>query len=356
MKPRKIKGILSVEHRLFLRPFSLFLFVSAIVIILLGMFYIGANYSSDRKDPKTGREYYEQKLAEIEKELAILADPSLAETPIVDYEGREEYLLREKQLIQRYLDSGTNETQYINISTDLDDMDLLLTGAHSKGQSAARGAVNAFLVLALGFALVCFARGVWRVSSLCGGEAAQTRHLCDCSKKEMFTGSVAFDWIVLGSLLILSSVVRSIYASVGEVKWFYIENGASYIFGNIHELFFAQFLAALALGAACYFSGTAFASVASKGRALLGALLAMISVGVAATVGLIVQYVTKGEISWMFSTPLFGISFCLFGFRHYLYYIHFVLCIAIAVAFCMPTYKRYLTALPVKQNLFARVN
>lgn len=351
----RVKGIFLSESRLFARPLNLLLYSLAVVLLVLGMLFIASNYSSNSADPAKDTAYYEQKLAETQRELAVLEDPSLADGPVFDYPGREEDLLAQIKLYEEYIRNGTSEENYIEIPTRTNDFDMIMFGARSKGESAARGAVNAFPVLAIGFALICFASGLRRTATLCGGRTAKTVHLCDCSRKQLYFGTAAFDWTVLGCLLAVLSLLRGIIASTGTVKWFYILKGADCAFGSIHELFFAQFLASLALGAACYFLGSLFAAAAGKGRALVGTVLSVATVGIAIGIGFLVEYETKGEFLWFIATPLFGISFCFAGFRTYICFIQLALCVAVALLSCAAAYMRYSKTVPIRQNLFARV-
>lgn len=351
----RVKGIFFVESKLFAKPLNLFAYSFVAFIIVLGMLFVASHYSSNVADPARDTAYYEQKLAETQRELAILGDHSLADGPVLDYDGREEYLLSQITLLTEYIQNGTREEQYIFIPEDTSDFEMFMLGAASEGESAARGALNAFPVLAIGFAILCFACGLRRTASLCGGRTAKTVHLCDCPRKQLYFGSAAFDWTVLGVTIVLLSALRGIYASTGTIIWFYTVNGAECAFGSIHELFFAQFLASLALGAACYFLGSLSASVVSKGRAIVGTAISVATIAIAAAIGFIVEYVTKGEALWFFATPLFGISFCFAGFRIYTYYIQLALCVAVALLACAAAYARYSKTVPIRQNLFARV-
>ncbi len=351
----RVRGIFSCEGRLFATPLNVFLYAFATLIVLLGILYVASHFSSNIADPAKDTAYYESKLAETQRELDVLRDPSLADGPVLDYEGREEALLAEISLLTEYISQGTREEQYMFISEDTSDFDLYMSGAKSEGESAARGALNAFPVLALGFALVCFASGLNRISSLCGGRAAKTMHLCDCSRKELFFCSAAFDWTALGVWIAALSMLRGIFASTGTVRWFYTVSGAYVAFGSIHELFFAQFLASVALGAACYFVGALSASLAGKGRVLVGTALSVLAAGVAVAVGFMAEYVTKGETLWFFAAPFFGISFGFAGFRAHSYYIHLALCIVVAALSCAAAYSRYSKSVPIRQNLFTRV-
>ena len=351
----RVRGIFSREGRLFATPLNIFLYAFVTLIVALGILYVASHFSSNIADPAKDTAYYENKLAETQRELDVLRDPSLADGPVHDYPGRAEDLLAQIKLYEEYIRKGTSEENYIDISTRTDDFDMIMTGAKSEGESAARGALNAFPVLALGFALVCFASGLHRTATLCGGRAAKTVHLCDCSRKELYFCSAAFDWTVLGVWIAALSLFRGIFASTGTVRWFYTVRGADVAFGSIHELFFAQFLASVALGAACYFLGSLFATVAGKGRAFFGTAVSLVAVGIAVGIGFIVEYVTKGETLWFIAAPLFGISFSFPGFRSYIYFIHLALCVAVTLLSCVAAYTRYSKTIPVKQNFFTRV-
>lgn len=340
MKAR-FKGVFATEKKLFANKFSLFLYFMAFVVFALATLFFVANFTNSNNNPNVNTQIYRQQLEEVEKELEILDDPSLADAPVVSYDGRKEALLAQKELLLHYIQSGKTELDYIQLSDEEFYIEDIFVSPSSKGNSAVAASINMFTAYAICFALICLLRGIARMVSLCDKTKTKCRLLCDCSKKDLLSGGIAFDACILSILLIVFSLIRSIYASTGEVSGFYIINGASIQFGNIHELFFAQFIAISALGAVCYFFGALTATVANKARAFVAVLLCVVAIGIMVAIGFIAQYGSHDTVLWLTATPFLGISFCLRGFRYYVYFIHFALCVLTALPCAYFVFKRY---------------
>lgn len=336
---KSVKGVFRAESRLFATPFSLFVYFVTAIFILLAMFYIMSNSFVTQENPDADPLFYQRRLEEIERELEILHNPSLSNEPVINYEGQEEKLLVEKKLILQYLKTGTSEADYVEVYTNWYYIDDGLANAQYKGQSALCGALNAYPVLALSFAAVCLARGVRRIYSLTKGAGSKIKLLCDRSRKQLLFGGMLFDGCTLGIMLIVLSAIRTIFASMGNAKRFYILDGANVIFGNAHELLFSQFIAIFILSAACYCAG-AFFTALGKGNFHIGSILSLMITGAIILTGIIVQYCTKDSISWLLAMPVLGISFCFSGFRYFIYYINIVISILIIVCTLYAVYRK----------------
>lgn len=334
-----VKGVFRAESRLFTTPFSLFVYFATAIFILLAMFYIASNSFVTQKNPDADPLLYQQRLEEIERELEILHDPSLSNEPVINYEGQEEKLLAEKKLILQYLKTGTSEADYVEVFTNWYYIDDGLAKAQYKSQSALCGALNAYPVLALSIAVVCLTRGIWRVYSLTKGAGSKIKLLCDCSRKQLLSGGMLFDGCVLGIMLTVLSAIRTVFAFTGSAKWFYMSDGTNVIFGNAHELLFSQFIAIFILSATCYCIGIFF-TVLGKGNFYIGSILSLILTGSIVIIGVIVQYCTKDNISWLLTMPVLGVSFCFSGFRYFIYYINIILCIIIVICTFYTVYKK----------------
>ena len=136
--------------------------------------------------------------------------------------------------------------------------------------------------------------------------------------------------------------MRSILAASRGIAYFYVY-GAAPSFGSVHELFFAQFLAALALGAACYFGGFLAATISRRSRALVGVLIFFCVAALFVAIAAMLEYVVPDGPTLLLQIPLFGVAFSLAGFREYPYWVQLALC-ALAIAAFLPLsvrkYKR----------------
>lgn len=336
---KSVKGVFRAESRLFATPFSLFVYFVTAIFILLAMFYIVSDSFVTQENPDADPLFYQRRLEEIERELEILHDPSLSNEPVINYEGQEEKLLVEKKLILQYLKTGTSEADYVEVYTNWYHIDDGLANAQYKGQSALCGALNAYPVLALSIAVVCLIRGIWRIYSLTKRADAKLKLLCDRSRKQLLFGGMLLDGCVLGTMFTVLSAIRTIFAFIGSAKWFYILDGSNVIFGNAPELLISQFLAIFILSATCYCAG-AFFTVLGKGSFHIGSILSFIITGSIVLIGIIVQYCTKGSISWLLAMPILGISFCFGGLRYFIYYINIIISIIIIICTLYTVYKK----------------
>lgn len=136
--------------------------------------------------------------------------------------------------------------------------------------------------------------------------------------------------------------MRSILAASRGIAYFYVY-GATPVFGSVHELFFAQFLAALALGAACYFGGFLAATISRRSRALVGMTVFLCAAALLVAIAATLKYVVPDGPTLLLQIPLFGVAFSLAGFREYPYWVQLALC-ALAIAEFLPLsvrkYKR----------------
>lgn len=338
---KRLKGVFMAESRLFATPLSLLMYFAAILVFVLVTIFFVANYSNRREDPTVNEEIYRSRLEEIDKELAALEDPSLSDTPIIWYEGREEALIAEKKILLHYLESGKTELDYIEVANGGSCIEDLLVASSSRRYSAATAAVNMYAGFALCFALICLLKGIFRVRSAYDGEGNKTKLVCDCTRKELLTGGMALDGCVLGVLALFFLVVRSILAFSGTASGFYIISGADVVFGNLNELFFAQALAVFALGGFCYFLGGLAAALSDRFRLVTALTVCTSAAGICVLIGAIAQYCTHDGILRWIAMPFFGIAFCFSGFRYYVYFIHLALCIAGLVVCCLCTVKKY---------------
>ena len=163
----------------------------------------------------------------------------------------------------------------------------------------------------------------------------------DCSRGNCFGAGVALDGIVLGALLTVVAVLRSVIAASASTRFYYFTEGPDVTFGSVHELFFAQFAAAVVFGAAAYFGGCLSASVTNRMRALAGGLLSVAAIGVFVAIGALLDYVVPDAPFMPTNAPLLGIAFCQGGFREYIWYLQFAACAAAAAAFALLARRRY---------------
>lgn len=317
------------ESKLFRSVFSVAVFISAALILTLITVYIASD--GDRyKTPGESREVYERRLAETEAELALYDDPSSAQGPIGGEDVRTALLVR-RALLLRYLSTDTDANDYI----------LIYPFASSfSDYSQSSETYNSFAIVIPVFGVLCLARGIWRISTL-SGDKAKMRLSGDCSRGNCFGAGVALDSIVLGALLTVVAVLRGVIAASASTRFYYFTEGPDVTFGSVHELFFAQFAAAVVFGAAAYFGGCLSASVTNRMRALAGGLLSVAAIGMLVAIGALLDYVVPDAPFMPTNAPLLGIAFCQGGFREYIWYLQFAACAAAAVAFALLARRRY---------------
>ena len=314
----------AVDVRLHTRPLSIFVFLVS-VLIMIAIVVECSNLLGVGDPHRTTAEEYRQQLADIEQQLAALSSSP------VDPAGHEGLLFR-KAMIERCLATGTYTSQYIELVALSDDYS-------DYGQRECVYFMFGVVIAVIAF--ICAMRGAWRMSEMCSPQIRMLT-LGDRSRGEMLAAGFAFDAVALTLLTIVAFAMRSILAASRGIAYFYVY-GAAPSFGSVHELFFAQFLAALALGAACYLGGFLAATISRRSRALVGVLIffcvAALFVAIAATL----EYVVPDGPTLLLQIPLFGVAFSLAGFREYPYWVQLALC-ALAIAAFLPLsvrkYKR----------------
>lgn len=311
----------AVDVRLHTRPLSIFVF-SVSVLIMIAVVVLCSDLLGVGDPHRTTAEEYRQQLADIERQLAASSSP-------VDPAGHNELLFR-KAMIERCLATGTDKSQYIELVALSDDYS-------DYGQQECVYFMFGVVIAVIAF--ICAMRGAWRMSEMCSSQIRMLT-LGDRSRGEMLAAGFAFDAAALTLLTVVAFAMRSILAASRGIAYFYVY-GAAPSFGSVHELFFAQFLAALALGAACYFGGFLAATISRRSRALVGVLIffcvAALFVAIAATL----EYVVPDGPTLLLQIPLFGVAFSLAGFREYPYWVQLALCAAAIAAFLPLSVRKY---------------
>lgn len=314
----------AVDVRLHTRPLSIFVF-SVSVLIMIAVVVLCSDLLGVGDPHRTTAEEYRQQLADIEQQLAA---PSSSP---VDPAGHE-YLLFRKAMIERCLATGTYTSQYIELVALSDDYS-------DYGQQECVYFMFGVVIAVIAF--ICAMRGAWRMSEMCSPQIRMLT-LGDCSRGEMLAAGFAFDAAALTLLTVVAFAMRSILAASRGIAYFYVY-GAAPSFGSVHELFFAQFLAALALGAACYLGGFLAATISRRSRALVGVLIFFCVAALFVAIAAMLEYVVPDGPTLLLQIPLFGVAFSLAGFREYPYWVQLALC-ALAIAAFLPLsvrkYKR----------------
>lgn len=316
------------EGKLFCSARSIALFSIAMLLLCTLVLWTGLGSG----DPEVGvaqtREEYLARIEEIDAALQG-GTPDGMRDPTLD-----EGLLLEKQLILHYLETGTDGSDYATVFKVPKYMsDYAQTGM---------GLLNGFLFWIIPcFAAFCLVRGI-RCTAVLAGKRAKLRLMCNCSRTQCLGAAFALDAIVLGSIAIAAFALRSIVASFAYPQYFALRDGGALIdFGSIHELFFAQFLAAIALGAAAYFCGCLGSTLARSRRALWGAVFCIAVFGVAAAIGAMISSQSDGERFFLLDYPLIGISFCQSGFREDTFFVQLAVCVGVAAVCAVATIFRY---------------
>ena len=311
----------AVDVRLHTRPLSIFVFLVS-VLIMIAVVVECSNLIGVGDPHRTTAEEYRQQLADIERQLAASSSP-------VDPAGHNELLFR-KAMIERCLATGTDKSQYIELVALSDDYS-------DYGQMECVYFMFGVVIAVIAF--ICAMRGAWRMSKMCSPQIRMLT-LGDRSRGEHLAAGFAFDAVALTLLTVVAFAMRSILAASRGIAYFYVY-GAAPSFGSVHELFFAQFLAALALGAACYLGGFLAATISRRSRALVGVLIffcvAALLVAIAATL----EYVVPDGPTMLLQIPLFGVAFSLAGFREYPYWVQLALCAAAIAAFLPLSLRKY---------------
>lgn len=313
----------AVDVRLHTRPLSIFVFLVS-VLIMIAIVVECSNLIGVGDPHRTTAEEYRQQLADIERQLAASSSP-------VDPAGHE-YLLFRKAMIERCLATGTYTSQYIELVALSDDYS-------DYGQRECVYFMFGVVIAVIAF--ICAMRGAWRMSEMCSPQIRMLT-LGDRSRGEMLAAGFAFDAVALTLLTIVAFAMRSILAASRGIAYFYVY-GAAPSFGSVHELFFAQFLAALALGAACYLGGFLAATISRRSRALVGMTVFLCVASLFVAIAAMLEYVVPDGPTMLLQIPLFGVAFSLAGFREYPYWVQLALC-ALAIAAFLPLsvrkYKR----------------
>ena len=313
----------AVDVRLHTRPLSIFVFLVSVLIMIVVV--VECSNLIGVGDPhRTTAEEYRQQLADIERQLAASSSP-------VDPAGHEGLLFR-KAMIERCLATGTDKSQYIELVALSDDYS-------DYGQRECVYFMFGVVIAVIAF--ICAMRGAWRMSEMCSPQIRMLT-LGDRSRGEMLAAGFAFDAAALTLLTVVAFAMRSILAASRGIAYFYVY-GAAPSFGSVHELFFAQFLAALALGAACYLGGFLAATISRRSRALVGVLIFFCVAALFVAIAAMLEYVVPDGPTLLLQIPLFGVAFSLAGFREYPYWVQLALC-ALAIAAFLPLsvrkYKR----------------
>lgn len=314
----------AVDVRLHTRPLSIFVFLVS-VLIMIAIVVECSNLIGVGDPHRTTAEEYRQQLADIEQQLAASSSSP------VDPAGHE-YLLFRKAMIERCLATGTYTSQYIELVALSDDYS-------DYGQRECVYFMFGVVIAVIAF--ICAMRGAWRMSEMCSPQIRMLT-LGDRSRGEMLAAGFAFDAVALTLLTIVAFAMRSILAASRGIAYFYVY-GAAPSFGSVHELFFAQFMAALALGAACYLGGFLAATISRRSRALVGMTVFLCVASLFVAIAAMLEYVVPDGPTMLLQIPLFGVAFSLSGFREYPYWVQLALC-ALAVAAFLPLsvrkYKR----------------
>ena len=314
----------AVDVRLHTRPLSIFVFLVS-VLMIIAIVVLCSNLIGVGDPHRTTAEEYRQQLADIERQLAA---PSSSP---VDPAGHE-YLLFRKAMIERCLATGTDESQYIELVALSDDYS-------DYGQRECVYFMFGVVIAVIAF--ICAMRGAWRMSEMCSPQIKMLT-LGDRSRGEMLAAGFAFDAAALTLLTVVAFAMRSILAASRGIAYFYVY-GATLVFGSVHELYFAQFLAALALGAACYLGGFLAATISRRSRALVGMTVFLCAAALLIAIAATLEYVVPDGPTLLLQIPLFGVAFSLAGFREYPYWVQLALC-ALAIAAFLPLsvrkYKR----------------
>lgn len=309
----------AVDVRLHTRPLSIFVFLVS-VLIMIAIVVECSNLIGVGDPHRTTAEEYRQQLADIERQLAASSSP-------VDPAGHEGLLFR-KAMIERCLATGTYTSQYIELVALSDDYS-------DYGQRECVYFMFGVVIAVIAF--ICAMRGAWRMSEMCSPQIRMLT-LGDRSRGEMLAAGFAFDAVALTLLTIVAFAMRSILAASRGIAYFYVY-GAAPSFGSVHELFFAQFLAALALGAACYLGGFLAATISRRSRALVGVLIFFCVAALFVAIAAMLEYVVPDGPTMLLQIPLFGVAFSLAGFREYPYWVQLALC-ALAIAAFLPLSMR----------------
>ena len=313
----------AVDVRLHTRPLSIFVFLVS-VLIMIAVVVECSNLIGVGDPHRTTAEEYRQQLADIERQLAASSSP-------VDPAGHEGLLFR-KAMIERCLATGTDKSQYIELVALSDDYS-------DYGQRECVYFMFGVVIAVIAF--ICAMRGAWRMSEMCSPQIRMLT-LGDRSRGEMLAAGFAFDAAALTLLTVVAFAMRSILAASRGIAYFYVY-GATPVFGSVHELFFAQFLAALALGAACYFGGFLAATISRRSRALVGMTVFLCAAALFVAIAAALEYFVPDGPTMLLQIPLFGVAFSLAGFREYPYWVQLALC-ALAIAAFLPLsvrkYKR----------------
>ena len=311
----------AVDVRLHTRPLSIFVFLVS-VLIMIAVVVLCSNLLGVGDPHRTTAEEYRQQLADIERQLAASSSP-------VDPAGHEGLLFR-KAMIERCLATGTDKSQYIELVALSDDY----------SDYWQRECVYfMFGVVIAVIAFICAMRGAWRMSEMCSPQIRMLT-LGDRSRGEHLAAGFAFDAVALTLLTVVAFAMRSILAASRGIAYFYVY-GAAPSFGSVHELFFAQFLAALALGAACYLGGFLAATISRRSRALVGVLIFLCVAALFVAIAAMLEYVVPDGPTMLLQIPLFGVAFSLAGFREYPYWVQLALCAAAIAAFLPLSMRKY---------------
>ena len=305
----------AVDVRLHTRPLSIFVFLVS-VLIMIAVVVECSNLIGVGDPHRTTAEEYRQQLADIERQLAASSSSP------VDPAGHNELLFR-KAMIERCLATGTDKSQYIELVALSDDYS-------DYGQRECVYFMFGVVIAVIAF--ICAMRGAWRMSEMCSPQIKMLT-LGDRSRGEMLAAGFAFDAAALTLLTVVAFAMRGI-------AYFYVY-GAAPSFGSVHELFFAQFLAALALGAACYFGGFLAATISRRSRALVGMTVFLCAAALLVAIAATLEYVVPDGPTLLLQIPLFGVAFSLAGFREYPYWVQLALCAAAIAAFLPLSVRKY---------------
>ncbi len=311
----------AVDVRLHTRPLSIFVFLVS-VLIMIAIVVECSNLIGVGDPHRTTAEEYRQQLADIERQLAASSSP-------VDPAGHEGLLFR-KAMIERCLATGTYTSQYIELVALSDDYS-------DYGQRECVYFMFGVVIAVIAF--ICAMRGAWRMSEMCSPQIRMLT-LGDRSRGEMLAAGFAFDAVALTLLTIVAFAMRSILAASRGIAYFYVY-GAAPSFGSVHELFFAQFMAALALGAACYLGGFLAATISRRSRALVGMTVFLCVASLFVAIAAMLEYVVPDGPTMLLQIPLFGVAFSLAGFREYPYWVQLALCAAAIAAFLPLSVRKY---------------
>lgn len=339
MKRKAVAAAFNSERILLTQSFwraliaMLILFVFVLGIIFLGQYH----HSEDKTDDAVLRAKYIEERDKAIYALAVFNGEIEQEGPgnIVFYPGFEESATLKIEQCDLYLNTGTTENDYLEISYEKEVV--FFTIAEKKG-----AAVGMNIGYVCGFALVA-------VAIICGfavsanmiGKKSSMNLLGQVNRENVFLGKTAFYGFLLVVLAVIIALCGIIFISLGEVTEAYFVLNGSIHTPSVYGLFFSQWLFFLVIAGLFYFL-TILLTLAFRNRPVLGMITALAVF--LSGIGLCVasnELFTSQENLALRAMPIFGMVFNAYGFADFTIYYSLPLGILAAAFLYIKSMRRF---------------